>query len=259
MRRATNRIDHNPFDAWTRPDMPEIKTKFAVGYVRLSDRAADGTEVSLDRQRDEIGKWCKQNGLTLVAMFEDVGISGRKPVRKGLDSAISECAMRGALLVSFSLDRIARTPEVMDRLKTEKVAFRALDFPEVSELMLDVLMFVGSMYSRMVSNKMVTYHKNRKERAARGETTPHPIPSIRPDRGIVEKNMAKARATRQRNVETLSGYAWDRIKPLAERGLSHRQIAIVLNDAGYLTPRQKPWNHVAVGRVINRYQLVTQN
>lgn len=237
--------------------MPEIKTKYAVGYVRLSDRGADGTEVSLDRQRDEIRAWCDRNGLQLVATFEDVGVSGRKSARRGLDQAIMECSMRGALLVAYSLDRIARSPKVLDRLKSERVAFRAMDFPEVSELMLDVLMFVNSMYSRMVSAKMKGYHQNRKERAARGEVTPHPIPAACPDREKARQTIGAARQAHVDKAAARNRYVWERIEPMHKAGKSTRQIATALNDGGFVTSRQKPWSHVAVSRVIEQFSTVT--
>lgn len=251
---ATLNLNHRSMEHWKPPKMPEIKTKHAVGYVRLSDRGADGTEVSLERQKSEIQKWCDSHGLTLVAVFEDVGQSGKKLTRKGLEAAIGECSLRGALLVAYSVDRIARDIRIMDRLKREGISFRALDFPEVSEYMLDVLMFVGGMYSILISGKMKSYHKNRKEKAAAGEMEPHPTPSNRPPVDVVAANAAKAREARQVNVRTKSGYAWAKIKPLLADGLSYRQIAANLNESGYLTPRQKPWTHVAVGRVVARCQ-----
>ena len=257
IRSATNKMFHHPMAGWSPPDMPGIKTKFAVGYVRLSDRGAIGTEVSLDRQRDEIKAWCDRNGLTLVATMEDVGVSGRKATRNGLDQAIMECSMRGALLVAYSLDRIARSPKVLDRLKSERVAFRAMDFPEVSELMLDVLMFVNSMYSRMVSSKMKGYHQNRKERAARGEVAPHPIPKGSPDRVKARQNIGAARQVHVDKSTARNRHVWTKVEPLHKSGKSTRQIAMALNDDGFVTSRNKPWSHVAVSRIIDQYCPVT--
>lgn len=247
-----------------KPTMPELTHKTAVGYVRLSDRGANGTEVSLERQRDEIRSWCKRNGVELIAVFEDVGKSGRKVNRKGLNQAISECSLRDSLLVSFALDRIARSQKVLDRLKSERIAFRALDFPEVSELMLDVLIFAHNMYSRMVSKKMTAYHKHRKERVERGEATPHPVPTSKGLKYGDPESVAHARQVRVKRSKDKRKTVWEHIRPLHESGMSPRKIAQRLDEMG-INPlrRAKPgqpagkWNHVSVRRIIDQFTTPT--
>lgn len=238
---------------WEVIPVDATKTRQAIGYVRLSDRAARGDECSLERQENEIRRWCAANGLELVAVRSDVGKSGQKLNRAGLDDAISECALRNAILVSFSLDRIARNPKVLERLKNERVAFRALDVPQANELMIDLMMIFAKMYSDQISHKMKAYHKSRKEAVARGEASPHPVPSPCPNPAAARSTMAAARAVRDQKAATRNGYVWTRIEPMVAAGKSFRQIANELNQAGFVSSRNKPWSHVAVARIIAKF------
>jgi DNA invertase Pin-like site-specific DNA recombinase len=224
--------------------------KAAIGYTRISDRGANGSELSLQRQAEEIQAWCIRNGYELVDTFSDVGKSGRKLQRDGLHSAIKECSLRKATLIAFSLDRIARDQKVLERLKAEKVAFRALDVVDASEISLDMLMFFSKMYSQMVSAKMKRYHLHRKELVEKGVAKPHPLPEAKPDPIKSRANAEKARAKHVQQSKTRNDYAWEKIEPLHKDGLSTRVIAKNLNEKGFYGASGKPWNHVSVCRII---------
>lgn len=229
------------------------KYRQAVGYIRLSDRAAREGETSLERQENEVRAWCKANGLELVAVCSDVGKSGRKLNRAGLHQAIGECSLRNAVLVAYSLDRIARDRKVLDRLKSERVAFRALDVPEVSEMWVDMMLFFNGLYSRMVSEKMAKYHAHRKQLVARGEADPHPVPTARPNRETARKSIESAREVHVSKARTRKAHAWERIRPMHESGMSTRKIAESLTESGFVSSRGKPWNHMAVARIIHEF------
>jgi len=226
--------------------------KPAIGYTRISDRGANGSELSLQRQAEEIQAWCARNGFKLVDTFSDVGKSGRKLQRDGLHSAIKECSLRKATLVAFSLDRIARDQKVLERLKAEKVAFRALDVVDASETTLDIMMFFAKMYSQMVSTKMKRYHLHRKEQVAKGASKPHPLPQAKPNPIKSRANAAKARTKHVEQSAIRNEYAWEKIEPLHKQGLSTRVIAQELNNKGFYGASGKQWNHVSVYRIINR-------
>ncbi len=252
----TNRTFHGlmkPKIMWKVIPVDTSKYRQAIGYIRLSDRGADGSEVSLARQESEIRRWCESNGLELVAVRSDIGKSGRKLNRNGLNEAISECALRNAILISYSLDRICRDRKILERLKNERVAFRAMDVPEANEMLLDLMMIFAEMYSKSVSTKMKAYHKNRRERAARGEVDPHPVPSHRPDPAAARETVAVAREAKSKKAATRNNYAWAKIKPMVADGKSHRQIARELNEAGFVSARNKPWSHVAVARIVAKF------
>ncbi|WP_019635395.1 recombinase family protein [Paenibacillus fonticola] len=59
--------------------MPKV-----VGYVRVSTQGQARDGYSLQYQVDEIVKYCKANGLNLIRIYEDRGISGAKVEEEGL-------------------------------------------------------------------------------------------------------------------------------------------------------------------------------
>jgi site-specific DNA recombinase len=101
---------------------PETK-QTAVAYIRVStDEQANGPAAQLD----VIEAWCAARGVALVAVFEDLGISGGAPLdkRPGLLAALGEVAeVKAALLIVAKRDRMAR--DVMIAAMAERMAERS--------------------------------------------------------------------------------------------------------------------------------------
>jgi site-specific DNA recombinase len=87
--------------------MTECKTSHVVGYVRVSLAEMAENGHSLASQRARIESYCSGNGLTLDAIYEDRGASGKSLDREGLRSALA-AVKRGAGLVVAKLDRLSR-------------------------------------------------------------------------------------------------------------------------------------------------------
>ena len=95
--------------------------KKAIGYIRVSTEQQADEGVSLAAQRAKITAWCALNDYELVAIYEDVGISGKTvSKRPQLQAALSEMK-KGMALVVYSLSRLARSTknciEIADELK----------------------------------------------------------------------------------------------------------------------------------------------
>ena len=84
--------------------------KTAVGYVRVStqEQAAEG--VSLDAQREKLRSYCRANGIRLIDIFADEGMSGSTLARSGLQAAL-RMVKRGhaSTLIVVKLDRLSRS------------------------------------------------------------------------------------------------------------------------------------------------------
>ncbi len=63
-------------------------TKTAIGYVRVSTQEQATEGVSLDAQRDRLRSYCKLNGIRLIDIIADEGISGSTLDRPGLQAAL---------------------------------------------------------------------------------------------------------------------------------------------------------------------------
>ena len=84
--------------------------KTAIGYVRVStlEQATEG--VSLDAQRDRLRAYCKANGIRLIDIVADEGISGSTLERPGLQAALSMLRRgRANTLIVVKLDRLSRS------------------------------------------------------------------------------------------------------------------------------------------------------
>lgn len=102
---------------------PQTDASRVVAYIRVStDEQALGPEA----QRASIERWCEANGATLVAVHEDLGVSGGATLdkRPGLVAAIDALADHGAgVLLAMKRDRLAR--DVMVAAMVERLADRA--------------------------------------------------------------------------------------------------------------------------------------
>lgn len=84
------------------------KPRHAVGYLRVS---TDEQHLGPEAQRAAIERWCAANGLELVAVREDHGVSGGAELdaRPGLLGALDDLrAHRAGVLVVAKRDRLAR-------------------------------------------------------------------------------------------------------------------------------------------------------
>ena len=105
----------------------------AVAYVRVSteDQAQEG--VSLAAQRSKLRAWCDLHDHDLITIHEDAGISGASAEKRpGLQAALNEACRKKAVLLVFSLSRLARS--TMDALLiSERLERAGADLVSLSE------------------------------------------------------------------------------------------------------------------------------
>jgi DNA invertase Pin-like site-specific DNA recombinase len=105
--------------------MSMTKTKRAIGIVRVSpddDRGGD-TRHSPDSQRDSIRGYCKREGWQLLAIHDEVDVSGRWSLdrRHGLRAAIEAVeATKADVVLVARFDRLVRSVKVQAEI-TERV------------------------------------------------------------------------------------------------------------------------------------------
>jgi DNA invertase Pin-like site-specific DNA recombinase len=93
-----------------------------VGYVRLSKDRGEEQAAGPEVQRRAIAAWCKENGHALVAVHEDLGVSGAAAIeaRPGLLAALDDVRDHGArFLLVHRRDRLGR--DVLVCAMTEKL------------------------------------------------------------------------------------------------------------------------------------------
>lgn len=95
---------------------PVAPPQVGVIYLRVSTREQARDGVGLDAQEARCRAACEARGLTVASVYRDEGISGRSELthRPGLAKAIAEVrAAPGAILVAYSISRIARSQRVL--------------------------------------------------------------------------------------------------------------------------------------------------
>jgi DNA invertase Pin-like site-specific DNA recombinase len=92
------------------PHRTTNNTKTAIGYVRVSTQEQVTEWVSLDAQRDKLRAYCKLNGIKLIDIKADEGLSGGTLDRPGLKAALG-MLRRGTVntLIVVKLDRLSRS------------------------------------------------------------------------------------------------------------------------------------------------------
>lgn len=87
----------------------------AVIYLRVStdQQARDG--IGLDAQYARCKAVAAARGLNLMGAFRDEGVSGKAELRlrPGLQAAIAECKKHDAVLIAYSVSRIARRQRIL--------------------------------------------------------------------------------------------------------------------------------------------------
>lgn len=220
-----------------------------VAYIRVSteDQATDG--VSLAAQRAKIEAWCVVNDSELLEVHSDAGISGgRADNRPGLQAAIETACKQKAVLVVYSLSRLARSTKDTI-LIGEKLDKAGADLVSLSEK-IDTTSAAGKMVFRMLAvmaefekdqiserTKFAMQHK--KSKSERVGTIPYGY-----DLAIDGVELIK-NSTEQSAIEL--------VNELNSRGMSLRVIADELTARGYLTKKGKDrWNHMTVKNILNR-------
>lgn len=83
----------------------------AIAIVRCSTALQANEGNSLETQTKRITAYCEANGLTLVRIYEEAGISGLTKLtqRTTLNEALDEVCQRKCALVVYSISRLSRS------------------------------------------------------------------------------------------------------------------------------------------------------
>jgi site-specific DNA recombinase len=104
--------------------MKQEKSKQAVIYTRFSPRGNPDACKSCETQVSYCKKYCEFHDYEVLGVFSDEGMTGRNTDRPGLKEALELTKKHKAVLVFYSLSRLARSVgdavEISDELKSAK-------------------------------------------------------------------------------------------------------------------------------------------
>lgn len=216
-----------------KPRSPTPSPSLAVAYCRVSSDQQADSGLGLDAQRAAILRWAEARSISVVAWTEDAGVSGASELEKraGLMSAIAALREHKAgVLVVAKRDRLARDvilAAMAERLVAREGATVASTAGEGE----------GTDPASMLMRRMVDAFAEYERALIRARTS-----------SALQAKMARGeRLGAARVGERLTQGRYEpradeielmlRSRELRERGLSLREIQLVLAEEGYLSRR----------------------
>lgn len=231
---------------------PPADPAVAVGYVRLSK---DEGGLSPEVQRAQLERWAAARGRRLVALHQDLGVSGARAPdqRPGLVAALADLRVHQAgVLVAVHRDRFARdiyvavqieqlVRELGGRVVTVDGTGEASDDPDdvMRRQLADV--FAGAERLR---TRVRTRHALALRRAQGRAIGPHAPYGLRRDGDFLVPDPGERLAA-------------SRAAELLQAGASLRKIGRALTDEGY-RPRGRAWHPEAVRRLLEAFDLTSE-
>jgi DNA invertase Pin-like site-specific DNA recombinase len=132
-----------------------------IGYMRVSRPSQNEGHISFDIQKKCIRSYSKEIGAKAPLIFHDTGTGVNSAfVRPGLIAAIKQCAKENAILVVMSVDRLARSLDVLELLNGHAVSVVSVQEGAVSaEGRLVPLLEKAQGYSAEISRRSTAAHR----------------------------------------------------------------------------------------------------
>jgi site-specific DNA recombinase len=232
--------------------MPE-----AVLYGRFSPRPSADECDSVEKQIERCQAYCVGHGYRVVAEHSDKDLSGgRADNRPGLQKAIGEACRRKAVLVVYSLSRLARnTKDAIDL--AERLNAAGADLAVIQENVntrSPMGRFIFTLFSALAqlereqiaerTSTAMLRHQASGRRMTRRDRCPYgwKVDLRQPDR-LAEDAAEQAVIAR--------------IRQERQKGARLREIAVGLDRAG-VRCRGRSWEHSTVRAILKRMQTLAQ-
>jgi len=207
----------------------------AVGYARVSTTQQADEGVSLEAQQARISAYCVAQGLELVHVFTDAGLSGKRADnRPALQQALDAVCETGGILVIYSLSRLSRS--VADTLQiAEQLRDAGAELASLSERI-----DTSSAGGRMIFTMLSAFSAFERELTAERTSAALQFKKLQGERtGTVPYGFSLAADGVQLVPVPEQQQAIQLIQQLREAGCSYRAIAQKLEAAGVKTSKGK--------------------
>ena len=223
-------------------------TTAAIAYIRVSTEQQATEGVSMAAQLERIRAYCTAQGLELVAVYEDAGLSGRRADnRPGLQAALADVCERRAVLVVYSLSRLARS--VSDSLSiTDRLQRAGADLASLTEridtttaagkMLLTMLAAFAQFERDLTAERTTAALAHKKSQGQRVGTVPYGW-DLAADGITLEQN-----TTEQQTIAT--------IQRLRADGMTLQAIADHLNDISTPTKKGTTWTPKTIRDIAKR-------
>ena len=212
-----------------------------IAYLRVSTEQQTLSGAGLDGQEDA----CRRAAGELAGVYRDEGVSGKTGLdkRPALLEAIADLG-KGDVLMVAKRDRLGRDPLVVAMIESAvqrkgarivSASGEGTDSDSPSDVLMRRMVDAFAEYERLIIGARTKAALQAKKQ--RGERTGSIPYGYRCDDGI---NLVKDEQE-QAAIEV--------IKAMNDKGLSLRNIAMRLEQRGYL-PRGKVWHHQSIANIL---------
>jgi DNA invertase Pin-like site-specific DNA recombinase len=225
-----------------------------IAHLRVSTKKQGRSGLGLEAQQAAVEAYARQIGAVIKGSYTEVE-TGKLADRPELAKALAHAKRNKAQLVVAKLDRLARNMAFTSALMDSGVDFVCCDNPRANRLTLHILAAVDEDEARRISERTKAALQAAKARGVK-------LGSARPGHweGREEARLAglkKARAVAAKvAARSAEGAYTDLLPDLREwrkAGHTLRDMAQKLNAKGNVTRRGKPFNHVQVKLILDRF------
>lgn len=210
-----------------------------IAYYRVSTKKQG---LGLDAQQASVNQFIKgEQGAELVAEFSEKE-TGKDDHRPELDKALRACKENNAVLLIAKLDRLSRRVSFIFALKDSAVRFRALDMPDVQ----DVLTL--AIYAGLAEQERNLISKRTKDALQALKAKGVKLGTDNLTAEGRKKGAEEMKRKAEENTNNIKASA--RAKILKEQGLSFNKIAKELNALGIGTARGGKHSATSVMRLL---------
>ena len=219
----------------------QTTTEKFVCYLRISTAKSGGVDSNgiAAQERDLNIFLAGQKHPEVVGKFVEV-MSGGSNERPQLEAAMNLCRRTNAQLVVQKVDRLSRDVEFVARLlKDKQLRLRVANLPNADHFTIHLFAAIGQQERKFISLRTKAAMAAAK---AKGKKFGNPR--------IEELNSRQKRRARK-----FSDGVSPVIRPLREKGMSFKEIAITLNDMGLKTSRGSCFHAMSVKRIFDRCEV----
>ncbi len=221
----------------------------AIGYLRVSSDDQADSGLGLEAQRQRIAAYCHMKGLHLAQVYEDLAVSGGKPLatRPAGNQLLLEANKTKALVIVAKLDRLFRS------VADAATVIADFDRKGIELVALAESFDMASPYGRAMAQMASVFAEL--------------------ERAMIRERTRSALHVKRLRGERISGHApfgWDFgpggrlvknrreqkvigcVRRLRAQGLSYRGIARRLDREGIRPKRGRCWAHTTVKSVLLR-------
>ena len=225
--------------------MKQNDTNQYVAYLRVSTQKQGYSGLGLEAQKEIIKKYL----VDRIPLAEYVEIeSGRHNDRKQLSLALSHCRESGATLIVAKLDRLSRSVSFLSQLLESDVDIIFCDFPQANKMVLHIIAAIAQYEAELTATRTRQALAAKK---SKGYTLGNPEHLLNKHHEAIRNSNETNRKKAAENPNNKRAVAMLRI--LHQEGLSTREMARKLNDAGFTTSQGYPFRSATISKLTKRY------